>query len=292
MLLGYGAYALSFAITGQSGSGAAFLTDSAALADGRSGSGTSLRWTNGIQNTSSYVEITVTIVSPFGEAAPSKGVAAIINAQGVPHGLKTVIGGITQRLAYGPRNELCAWVLPRATGTTLVIRLYNDDGTVTPPIAAAATIALGEIFVGRLIKINTLINSSPGRTPQDPTASTRSAGGQVNELLRKPWWQVGTPLGNFSIDDAMGGDASSIADGGNPAGKIDIKTLAMYLSTTRVCAICDVAHGSTSVTVDGITYDQTFMQGNWILARPVSIPGPVLSKAPKWSWSPQWGEAR
>lgn len=292
MLLGYGAYTLSFAITGQSGSGAAFLTDEDALGDGRSGSGTSIRWTNGTQNTSSYVEITVTITSPFGETSPRQGVAAIINAQGVPKNLKTVIAGITQRLASGPRGELCAWVFPRANGATMVVRLYNDDGTITPPIVAAATIAIGEIFVGRLIKVNTLINSNPGRTPQDPTAATRSSGGQITELMRKPWWQVGTPIGNFSIDDAMGGDASSIGDGGNPEGKIDIKTLAMYLATTRVCAICDVAHGSSSITVDGITYDQAVMQGNWLLARPASMPGPVLGKAPKWQWGPAWAEAR
>lgn len=295
MLLIYGGYTMTAAITGQSGSGAAFLTDSAALFDGRAGSGTSLRWTNGTQNTSSYVEITVTITAnPFGEASPRKGGAGLVNVVGVPYNLKTVIGGITQRLRYGPRGELCAWVFPAANGTTLVIRLYNDDGTITPPIAAAATIGLGEVIVGRLIKINTLINSSPSRVIQDTTVQSVSAGGQLNELMRKPWFGVPTPLGHFTIDQAKGGSAGlGIDHGGNPSGKVDIQTLAMFLSTSRVCAICDTAHGSTWVTSsEGIVYDQDFMQGNWLLARPASMPGPVLDKAPKWSWSPTWTEAR
>jgi len=295
MLLIYGDYTMTAAITGQSGSGAAFLTDSAALFDGRAGSGTSLRWTNGTQNTASYVEIAVTITAnPFGEASPRKGGAGLVNVVGVPYNLKTVIGGITQRLRNGPRGELCAWVFPEANGTTLVIRLYNDDGTGTPPIAAAATIGIGEIIVGRLINVCTLINSSPGRAIQDTTVQQATAGGQLNELMRKPWWGVGTPLGRFTMDEAKGGSAGGgIDNGGNPAGKIDIQTLAMFLSTTRVCAICDTAHGQAkTISADGIIYDQDFMQGNWLLARPAQMPGPVLDKAPKHSWSPTWTEAR
>lgn len=295
MLLGYGGYTLTAAITGQSGSGAAFLTSSAALFDGRSGSGTILKWTNGTQTVASYVEITVTIVSPFGEASPRQGVAALVNVQGVgvAAGLKTVIAGITQRLAPGPRGELCAWVFPRANGATLVLRIYNDNGTVTPPLAAAQSLGLGEILVARMVNIRTLINSSPSRQIQDTTVQQVSAGGQLNELMRKPWFAVPTPLGHFTLDQAKGGSAGlGIDDGGNPAGKIDVQTLAMFIATTRVCAICDTAHGSSSVTVDGITYDQAFMQGNWLLARPSAMPGPVLDKAPFWVWSPQWVEAR
>lgn len=297
MLLGYGGYTLTFAITAQSGSGAAFLTSSAALADGRSGSGTLLRWTDGTQSTSSFVEITVTISSPFGEASPRQGVASFINVQGLPWNTKTIIGGtggvggVTQRLAYGPRGELCAWAFPFANGTTLHMRIYNDQGSGAHTITAAGTFAIGEIFVGRVIDLPTLVYSNPSRAPQDPTAFQRSAGGQLWQLMRKPWWQVGTPLGRYSIADAKGGSQSSIGDGGNPAGTIDIQTLAMLLTTTPVCAICDTPFGDTYTTSNGISYDQDFMQGNWLLARPSQMPGPVLDQAPLWSWAPQFFEA-
>jgi hypothetical protein len=292
-LLLYGGYTMSAAITGQSGSGAAFLTNADALFDGRSGSGTSLRWTNGTQNTSSYVEITVTIsANPFGESSPRKGAAGFINVQGVPYNLKTIIGGITQRLRYGPRNELCAWAFPAANGTTLVMRLVNDDGTVTPPIAAAATIAIGEIICGRVIDLPTLVYNNPSRGINDPTAFQRSAGGQLWQLMRKPWFQVGATIGRFSTADAKGGANSTLANGGNPAGVIDIQSLSMLLTTTAVCAICDTPHDGTSITVaNGISYNQEFMQSNWLLARPSAIGTLTYDQPPLWSWGPQFMEA-
>lgn len=291
MLLGYGGYTMSAAITGQSGSGAAFLTNAAALFDGRTGSGTSLKWTNGTQTTSSYVEITVTIASPFGEASPRQGIAGFMNVQGVPYNLKTIIGGITQRLRYGPRLELCAWAFPFANGTSLVTRLVNDDGTVTPPIAAAATVGIGEMFCGRLMSLPTLIYNSPSRAAQDPTAFQRSAGGQLWQLLRKPFWQAGASIGRFTNADAKGGAASRLANGGNPAGVIDIQTLQMLLSTTAVCAICDTPHGDTFSVSSGIRYDQEYMQGNWLLARPSQIGALTYDQPPLWSWGPQFQEA-
>lgn len=296
MLLGYGGYGLTFAITGQSGSGAAFLTSSAALADGRTGSGTALQWTNGTQSTASYVEITATITNPFGESSPRKGVASIINVNGGAanlYNLKTVIGGVTQRLRYGPRGELCAWAFPFANGATCQFRMYNDDGSSGSPIVAAQTIGLGEIFVGRLISLCTLAKGgpNPSRAVQDPTAFQRSSGGQIWELMRKPWWQTAQQLGRFSIEDAKGGNASSISHGGNPDGVIDIQTLAMLLSTTPVCAICDTPHGTSYTESNGIKYDADFMQGNWILARSGNIGGPVDDAHPWWTWAPQFVEA-
>lgn len=292
MLLGYGGYTMTAAVTSQSGSGAAFLTSASALFDGRSGSGTVLQWTNGTQTTSSFVEITVTIsANPFGESSPRKGLAGFINVQGVPYNLKTIIGGVTQRLRYGPRGELCAWAFPFANGTTLAMRLVNDDGTVTPPIAPAQEIGIGELFCGRVMDLPTLIFNTPNRAPQDPTAFNRSAGGQLWQLMRKPWWQTGQTVGRFTIDDAKGGAASSLADGGNPAGVIDVQTLMMLLSTTAVCAVCDTPHGDSITSSNGIDYDQDFMQGNWLLARPSQIGSLSDDQAPLWSWNPSFMEA-
>jgi hypothetical protein len=294
MLIGYGGYVCSAAITNQSGSGASILSGASNLFDGRSGSGATLKWTNGTQTTLSFVEITVTIVSPFGEASPRQGVAAFINAQGLPFNLKTVIGGVTQRLSYGPRRELCAWALPFANGGTIVMRIYNDDGTVTPPLAAAAIFALGEIFVGRVISLRSLTTgNNPASDIADPTAFQRSAAGQLWQLMRKPYRTCQAQLGRFTASDANGGSASTISDGGNPAGKIDVQTLREFLATTPVCAVCDTPSdpNGSNTTTSGITYNAAFMQGNWQLSRPSAEGQLVMDQPPLWSWAPQFQEA-
>jgi len=291
MLIGYGNLQLTFAVTGQSGSGAAFLTDSAALNDGRTGSGATLRWTNGTQSTADYVQITATLSSPL-DATAAQGVVGVCNVQGLPEGTKLVIAGVEQRLVAGERLELNAWALPFATGNTCVIRIYNDVFG-TSPIVAAAEFFIGEIFVGRVISLCTLLNSSPSSDLTDPTAFQRSAGGQLWQTMRKPYGLISGPMGLFTTAQAKGGSASDLPDGGNPAGTIDIRTLRGLLATGSVCAVCDTPNagqgaGSSS---NGIRFDQDFMQPNWYLARPTSVGQITMTKAPKWTWNPTFQEA-
>ena len=142
------------------------------------------------------------------------------------------------------------------------------------------------MIVGRVLDLPSLIYNNPTRAPQDPTAFQRSAGGQLWQLMRKPWWTAGATFGRFSIADAKGGAASTLANGGNPAGVIDIQTLMMSLSTTAVCAVCDTPHGGVNITTaNGISYNQEFMQGNWLLARPSQIGSLTDDQPPLWSWS-------
>ena len=80
--------------------------------------------------------------------------------------------------------------------------------------------------------------------------------------------------------------------GANPAGKIDIETLIDILSTTRLAMVCPVANkGGAGTVVNGVRYDQDFMQPNWILARPLAIGGLMMDQDPFWTWAPQWQEA-
>lgn len=291
MIIGYGGYTLTFAITGQSGSGAAFLTPSSNMADGRTGTVCALKWTDGTQNTSSYVDITVTISSPLDTVA-RQGVAGICNVIGLPEGIRVTIGGKVQDLVAGARGELSSWVLPAANGNTMVIKI-NNNVSATSPIVAGQEFAIGEIFVGRAVSLCTLAQSSPSSDLNDPTAYSRSAGGQLWQLMRKPFRQVGATLGRFTTRQAKGGAESDIPDGGNPADVIDIQTLRGLLATTAVCAVCDTpsaGQGDGSVQ-DGIRYDQDFMQTNWMLARPSTLGAITLDQWPKWSWPVQFQEA-
>lgn len=295
MLIGFGDYTISFAVTGQSGSGAAFLTDSAGLNDGRSGTGAVLRFTNGTMNVNSYVEVTATLVSAL-DASARQGVAGLINLQGarVTAGLKTIIAGITQRLVAGARGELSAWVLPATNSNTCVFRIYNDDGTVTPPLQPADEIFIGEFFAGRCVDLCTLIGGQgPSDDLQDPTAYQRTAGGQLHAVMRKPYRVMNGTLGLFTTAQARGGLASNLPDGGGGSGTMDIQWLRDFLSTSAVCAICDIpTRGLGDYTLsNGIKYDQSMMQNNWRLARPTN-PGQLsMSKPPKWQWTPTWQEA-
>jgi hypothetical protein len=173
-----------------------------------------------------------------------------------------------------------------------VFRIFNDVGG-TSPIVAASEFSIGEIFIGRVVSLCTLAQSSPSSELNDPTAYSRSAGGQLWQLMRKPFRQVGATLGRFTTRQTKGGLESDIPDGGNPAGVIDIQTLRELLATTAVCAVCDTpsaGQGEGSVQ-DGIRYDQDFMQTNWMLARPSSIGTITLDQWPKWSWPVQFMEA-
>jgi hypothetical protein len=289
MLIGYGNYEITFAITGQSGTGAAFLTDSGALNDGRTGSGASLRWTNGTQNTSDYVQITATLSSPLDTVAP-QGVVGVCNVQGLPVGTKLDIAGVTQRLVAGERGELGAWALPFATGNTCVIRIYNDVNG-TSPIVPAAEFFIGEIFVGRVVDLCTLIFNSPTSDLVDPTSFQRSAGGQLWQTMRKPYRTAGATLGTFSTKQAKGGTLSNLPDGA--FGVTDVQTLRDRLSTAAVCAICDIpTPGLGDFTeTNGIRFDKDLMQINWMLARPVNVGQITMTKPPRWTWNPTFQEA-
>jgi hypothetical protein len=292
MLIGFGNYALTFAITGQSGSGAAIITPSSDMADGRTGTTTAIRWTDGTQNTNSYVEFTVTIADPNSGTA-RQGVFGVCNCS-LPAGTRMAIvpGSYAQRLVAGARGERSAWWLPADNSNTLVFRIFNDVNGASP-IVAASEFSIGEIFVGRVVSLCTLAQSNSSTDLSDPTAYNRSAGGQLWQLMRKPFRTVSATLGRFSTTQAKGGALSDIPDGSGGSGTMDIQTLRSLLATAPVCAVCDTpsaGQGAGSVQ-NGIRYDQDFMQTNWMLARPTNAGALTLDPWPKWSWQVQFQEA-
>jgi hypothetical protein len=289
MLIAYGDYSLTFAVGG-SAAGADFTApdDGSGLADARTGSVQGLVWIGGTQNTSSYVEITVTIGS-VKDATPRIGVVGICNSS-LPAGTKIVCQSITQLLVEDARGERNAWFVPQTTGTSFTIRIYNDVNGVAS-IAANAEFSIGEIYVGRVIQLPSLSRSSINRSLQDPTATRRSTGGQLWALMRKPFWQVGVELGMFTTKQITGGSNSGIANGAG--GYIDIKTLQMMLSTLRVFAVCDHPDSGMGAGSDhgSIRYDQDYMQTNWMLCRLSNVGQISMDSPPYWSWAPQFIEA-
>jgi hypothetical protein len=294
MIKAYGNYTLTFAIA-SSGGGAAFLSSSTVMNDGRSGIVCSMTWDTGAQTTSTTVTITVTISDPLDATAPI-GVVGLCNVTGLPAGLQCTVNGVVQTLTKGARDELCAWWLPSMSASnTLQIVLKNNDGAGGHPVLAGATFGIGEIFVGRALAVPTLVNAGTQQQSdlQDPTAYQRSNGGQLWQVMRKPFRQISSTLGPFTAADCFGKSGSSISSGGNPAGKIDVVTLRDYISTSRVIAVCDApsAGSGAGTLVNGIRYDQSFMQANWMLARPVAIGQIVRNMDPLYTWSPQYQEA-
>jgi hypothetical protein len=292
MLISYGDYTLTFAITGQSGSGAAFLTPSSAMADGRTGTVTAILWTDGTQNTNSYVEITVTIDDPLAATA-RQGVFGVCNCS-LPEGTRIAIvpGSYAQRLVAGARGERSAWWLPADNGNSLVFRIFNDVNGASP-IVAASEFAIGEIYVGRVVSLCTLAQSSPSAQIQDPTGYSRSDGGQLWQLMRKPYRQVQGTLGRFTTAEVKGGTNSDIPAGDAAGTTIDLQTLRERLATTPTIAVCDTpsAGQGAGTVVSGIRYDQDFMQPNWMLARMTDAGNLTLDQWPRWSWQPQFQEA-
>lgn len=285
MLISYGGYILSFTIKGGD---AAFLTPAEGLADGRSGSVVAIRWRSGAQTAGTYVDILVTATDPAG-GTPMIGAVGLINATGMPAGLRCVLDGTQQRLVAGARGELSAWALPHISHGTFIVRLYNDVAGA-PVLAANAVFGLGQIFAGRCISLCTLMGS-PVADIDDATRYRRTNGGQVWPLMRKPFRQYEAQLGLFSTQQIKGGNASGIVNGAG--GAIDVQTLRDKLAVTGLCAVCDTPNAGlgAGAVVNDLRYDQSFMQGSWMMARMSNAGTIQQDKEPYWTWKPTFEEA-
>lgn len=299
MLILYGGYSISWVLSGTGTPAPALLSaDMSGLSDGRSGSGTAFQWGGGAQTTSSNVVLTGTITSPLDATAPIGGVG-VINIQGLPAGTLVDIasGTYSQRLVTGRRGELSSWILPTAAlnSNTIVVRIFNNvNGSATIP--ALTAFAIGEIIVGRLASLPTLVNdSAPQEQIVDPSANRRSAGNQLWQLMRKPFSEVAAKFGRFATIDAKGGSRSRIKSGGNPASTIDVRTLMYLLSTTPICAVCDTPHEFTPLpstkTAGGFLFDATMANLNFMLARPSNIQPVRMDPSPLWTCGATFTEA-
>ncbi len=284
MIFVYFQGSLSAAISTNVGA-AAFLTDAAALFNGRSGDGATFSFSSGAAALTQYTSLDVTMTSTLDTVPPWGGVG-LANVQGLPEGTKCTFNGVTQRLTRDAWGELSAWWLPSGvTGSPQSISIYNDvNGSHS--IVPGATCYVGEVFAGRVLSLPSLaIDSPPALDLQDPTAFQRSAGGQLRQLMRNPFDLTAAKFGRFSTEDVSGGSLSSIVSGANPAGVIDLRTFRRLLSTTPVCAVCDVPNAGRGDGSGSPRYSQAWITRNFMLARPMSIGQIGLENNPYWSWS-------
>lgn len=295
MLLIYGGYQVAWAISG-SAAGTAFLTDPNYMNDGRSGAGTSMQWCSGTQTTASYTRLTGTLTSPFADCV--QGGIGIVNVRGLPAGTKVTLGAQSTRLVAGRRGELNAWFLPPTVVNSTSMQLtFNNDVNGVPSILPSTQFYIGSIIVGRLASWPTLLSSPPQEEIIDPTQFQRSSGGQLWQLMRKPYSQITAKLGVIVTQNALGGALAANKSGGSIApATMDARTLMYILSTTPVCAVCAVPHTGPNnaariLTAGGFPYDDTVMQQNFMLARPTAIQPIQMTDPPYWSFAAQFQEA-
>jgi hypothetical protein len=301
MIAIYGSYVLSFAISGSAGGGnaPAFLTDSSAMNDGRSGLLTSIKFTGGAQTTASYVDIDVTILEAP-DAVPALGGIGLVNVDGLPLGtliefITSTGGSVEQRLAYGPRNELCAWTLPLDEGDGFTIRIHNNvNGSAS--IVAGTVFGIGEVIPGRALYLPVLANQTPSIGVIDPTTTATTAGGNDWALMRKSQRKKSMTLGRFATEDITGGpDFSRIKSGSNPPANIDIIHLAEVWAESSVMAVCEFhskGRGDGTLLPIGGRWNQDFAQHDFLLCRPSTLSDISLNTNPLGSWQVAFQEAR
>lgn len=285
MLIAYGKNVLAFTIHGSQSPEAAFLNDSSAMADGRTGTSCSMSFTGGVQGTGVQAEIRIGATSTLDTTIPW-GFVCINNVQGLPAGTKLTFNGVTQRLTYNRRGELGAcWLPTGVTGSSKSIFIYNDVNGVAS-LTPGQTFAVGEIFVGRAMYLREA-SASPVDGVIDTTVSNVTAGGQVYPLMRKPRRTMNVKLGPFTTAQAFGGSASDLLSGAVSSGTIDIQSLREILATTNLYAVCatpNAGRGAGTVS-NGFRIDTDFMQKNWMLARPLSIGDITHDMDPYWTWA-------
>ncbi len=293
MLIIYGDAALTFSLATDGGTSdaAAILNDPAAMADGHVSTGTSIKFSTDTALLSQYVELIINATSTL-DPTPIWGGVGIVVA-GLPEGTKLTFNGVTQRLTYNADGDLVAfWIPTGVTGASKSIFIYNDvNGSHS--IVPGTVFVIQEVVVGRIISLRTLASSSPSVPLIDPTITDSARAGTLRQVMRVPRRTITGKLGLFTTAQAKGGTASDLPSGGNPSGVIDITTLRRLLSTTKVCAVCDTPSEGLGegTTVNGITYSQSFMQSNWLIARPLDV-GVIADDAfPYWTWSPSFQAA-
>src|SRR5678816_2016326 len=96
------------------------------MADGKSGTATSIKFSTVSATLGQYVEI-VCHASSTMDPTPIWGVVGVVNVQGLPEGTKLTFNGVAQRLVADEFGQLNAWWIPNGvTGATEGIKIYND----------------------------------------------------------------------------------------------------------------------------------------------------------------------
>lgn len=253
MLILLDRYTHAFTIGG-SASGAAFLSDSSLLADGRPSAATRCQWIGGAQTTASYTRITATLTNPAG-GTPSVGGVAVLGITGLPAGLQVIFNGDSAHpvtLTPSPSGGLMALYIPAtpiASGTITIDLKNNVSGSTA--VAAAAVFEVGEVLCG--LKWTPAFGIEEGWSValDDPSTTRTSANGQGYRLMRVP-----RRTGKYTLAYADWTAAYGVPAGG----ALNLQDLSFVLATTNR-ALFAPRWQTTSGSVDQAALNATAIFG-------------------------------
>lgn len=302
MLLIYGNYTYSFEIASLP-AGATFMTNPSVLGNGHSGDGVRVQWPSGTLNTSSYVQFTIAVTSPYDSGTPPIGGCGLVNIQGLPAGTlckfsadPSFATSISQRLVTDPFTGAAnLWFIPTSVTNagTIYFRIMNDVSG-SPAILPLSQFAVGAFLAGRLVYLPTLMDSNVGVGLIDQTIQTRIGGRQLHAMMRDPAETQSAVLGPFTLADVQGRALSSIDAGSNPASKIDLITLSKLILTSEAIGVAvfeDARTAPFQYTAAGYRFNQQFLQSSMMFARPSSLSDDLLTKAPFLTFSAKFEQA-
>lgn len=186
-----GYYGHTFAI---SGTGAAFLSTSTLMQDGRPSQVTRCRWLSTAPNTANFVRITINLTDPDAGTIKIGGVG-VFGITNLPLGLKVVFNGDTGNpvtLAKCPTGGLMAVYIPSAviTASSITVDFYNDVSGVAT-VLANATFEIGELIAGQRWYPKDGVQADWKLKPVDPSVIRDSSDNQPNKLI-KVGYRIGT----------------------------------------------------------------------------------------------------
>lgn len=190
------------------GAGSSFLTDEAALTDGRPGSATRIQWLSGTQTTSSVLTLRGTFAS-----SEQIGLTGLVGLT-LPEGLR-IVGALQFDLSwnYSPVEGVVvqredgvrvAWfnfpdTIEPATG--IEFQIFNDAGGISP-IAADSYFSIGEAWGGPSVEWCIRPSYQSGR--EDLSKMKQSIGGQPFVVRRRALALSQIELSPVTYDSAYG----------------------------------------------------------------------------------------
>lgn len=219
MLLSYNRPAITWTLAGD---GAAWLTESDVLTNGRPAAAARLQWLSGAQTTASVLTLrgawdtafSPRLVGLLGLTLPVGTLITLAFRRAQDAGYTYLAGQASQRVVQLPDGSRCAWFL-LANGADPVIgieyRIANDvDGVAT--IAAGAVVDVGEAWVGPTVELAHGADWSESET--DPSTVRRSKGSQVFVAEQPAYRSWHGPLVLANVAKVRGGGLAGGADWG------------------------------------------------------------------------------
>lgn len=241
-------------ITWYISSGAAFVTSSSYLSDGKVAMPCRCSWTTGAQTTSTIMQI-----SGAWSSSITVQIAAVLcpkTAYALPVGTPvsvTFLGpnvrvsGVIQKFADGSNGLILFSTSPVSGVTGITLEITNNIGNATV-FTAGQNLDMGEIWVGSVTAYKIANNVALGLA--DPTTNRRS---HNNE----PWPLFGKPYDTLSVEFSPMNDAAAY----DPTSSVTFRQVRYSLSTAQAALILPRVYKPGTTTVDNVALNQLAIFG-------------------------------